>query len=937
MVEGEWKNVKRRERYIREEIDPLKLLRILERDTLTKSDCENIQTACNNHGPIHATENELLRRLEKRGPQAFSKFVKALRETGQDHAAQLLDPKCEVTGAISNEKQDERVLEAGVAADIRVKIFLLKPTEEQVKELETFCDRFKKSHCDETGDLRQHFNGFLSENVEKFVNLVKSTYDIKSQLILIFRFSDVDAANTFWHDFTNGNLKSIIKEKLQSFPCQNNCFKDEDIQFDIVVDEEDFTKVYNTLKDPKEYGEILVDGMEKQELKLREYQLELAKPALEGRNSIICAPTGSGKTFVAMEVIKHITAKPDHKFVAFIVNTVSLVEQQQSYLERYLPYSVSISSACGSYQDIHLPTILKENNVVVMTAQLLLNCLKKKPAVDEEDHSGGVKISQFSLLVFDECHHTTKDHPYNEIMRWYLRHKFEAESPILPQIIGLSASLGIGTGNHGSGSKAEEHIMGLLANMDIHDLQVYTGESQDVSTNITPISRDESNVFHRTIDDVMCNIEKMLSPSQSSDRSTYQHGSQPYENWVVKLCSAGLDRDKLTCAEHLKFYNNSLMMNIELRTEDALQYLRKSISPLNHEQSTEVEKKLDEFFVNAERIIKEDPSHCEPNPFLKKLETRLQEKFSSDDGGKSKGIIFVRTRESATALVNWMKNSQILKDLVKNPTSVIGCGQRNGKVGMPKAQQDKEIKSFRDGECNVIVATSVLLEGIDIPECNFAINYGMPGNEITFMQARGRVRSNDPVDYQYDIIVPRDQVMLKQRDLQKEKLMNETIKKVEKETKKENFREKVEKRQRVYYEYLKNLTKASSNVNLVPEDVNFHCVKCDKFACKARDIKKFSTAFIVPNYEKNLHNAIFEEDTPKIMCGGLNRNSKTFCKDCRRDWGNRAKNEFGEFPLIKIESFRVKNSSKSVDHWCKKWKDFPFDLETFNPDTDLNN
>lgn len=110
---------------------------------------------------------------------------------------------------------------------------------------------------------------------------------------------------------------------------------------------------------------------------------------------------------------------------------------------------------------------------------------------------------------------------------------------------------------------------------------------------------------------------------------------------------------------------------------------------------------------------------------------------------------------------------------------------------MPKARQDKEIKSFRDGECNVIVATSVLLEGIDIPECNFAINYGMPGNEITFTQARGRVRSNDPDGWQYDIIVPHDQVMIKQRDLQKEKLMNETIKKVERDTRKENFREQV--------------------------------------------------------------------------------------------------------------------------------------------------
>jgi ERCC4-related helicase len=111
-------------------------------------------------------------------------------------------------------------------------------------------------------------------------------------------------------------------------------------------------------------------------------------------------------------------------------------------------------------------------------------------------------------------------------------------------------------------------------------------------------------------------------------------------------------------------------------------------------------------------------------------------------------------------------------------------------VGMAKASQDREIKNFREGDCNVIVATSVLVEGIDIPKCNFVINYGMPGNEITLMQARGRVRANMPDDWQYDIIVSREQVMIKERDLRKEKLMKETIAKVKRKSK-EDFKKAV--------------------------------------------------------------------------------------------------------------------------------------------------
>ena len=55
--------------------------------------------------------------------------------------------------------------------------------------------------------------------------------------------------------------------------------------------------------------------------------------------------------------------------------------------------------------------------------------------------------------------------------------------------------------------------------------------------------------------------------------------------------------------------------------------------------------------------------------------------------------------------------------------------------------QKHAIKKFRSGSFNLLVATDIAQEGLDIPECNYVIRYEFVSNEIGTVQSRGRARA----------------------------------------------------------------------------------------------------------------------------------------------------------------------------------------------------
>lgn len=68
---------------------------------------------------------------------------------------------------------------------------------------------------------------------------------------------------------------------------------------------------------------------------------------------------------------------------------------------------------------------------------------------------------------------------------------------------------------------------------------------------------------------------------------------------------------------------------------------------------------------------------------------------------------------------------------------------------MTKVQQDEILKLFKKGDHNVIIATSVAEEGLDIQMCSLVVRYDFVTNEIAMVQSRGTFLQKNKYSIRY--------------------------------------------------------------------------------------------------------------------------------------------------------------------------------------------
>ncbi len=104
-------------------------------------------------------------------------------------------------------------------------------------------------------------------------------------------------------------------------------------------------------------------------------------------------------------------------------------------------------------------------------------------------------------------------------------------------------------------------------------------------------------------------------------------------------------------------------------------------------------------------------------------------------------IVFVKERNTVTILSQMLSLVPPIRSKYR-----IGMATAVGKRDMWDLSRSLDLEGlqeFRAGTVNLLVATSVLEEGIDVPACNLVICFDKPPTLKSFIQRRGRARMRD--------------------------------------------------------------------------------------------------------------------------------------------------------------------------------------------------
>ena len=482
----------------------------------------------------------------------------------------------------------------------------------------------------------------------------------------------------------------------------------------------------------------------------RKYQMTLAKDCLDA-NTLVVLPTGLGKTIIAL----YTTAVTLHegKKVLVMAPTKPLVEQHASVFLKLLT-DTSIGLMNGLMSAEKRKDILKNNDLIISTPQCIANDLENQR----------YNMDDFGLVIYDEAHRGTGNYAYVTVAGY---------------CTGEIRSIGL-TASPGSDIKKVEEV---CRNLRFTCIDVRTENDPDVAPYIheTYIKKIEVNMPKELLDIV--GIFKDLLDHYFIELSNLHLTKENWPPSTTHMLMIGdslqkrLRRGERSATLYRGLTVQSICIKIlhaiNLAETQGMSSLRSYMTKLNEEAQVQKGNKGGKELVARKEYLDAwgmvSSSRIE-HPKVSKLMSLVSQILNSDSS--SKVMIFTQYRDTCDVLVEKLS-------CVEGASVGKLIGQSNG--GLRQKEQIGILEEFRNGTRNVIVATSVGEEGLDVASTNAVIFYEPVPSEIRTIQRRGRTgRKNDGEVFVLIAKETMDEVF-EQSSMRKEDQMRSRLEKLNKE------------------------------------------------------------------------------------------------------------------------------------------------------------
>ena len=470
--------------------------------------------------------------------------------------------------------------------------------------------------------------------------------------------------------------------------------------------------------------------LKKDAIESRLYQQVLAGDVLKKGNTMVVAPTALGKTIVAILVSADRLHKVKNSKVLVLAPSKPLAIQHESSFKDFL--TLPCTSITGAIKPEERVTRWQESRIICATPQ----------TVESDLLNGRYDLSSVSLIVFDECHHGVGSYSYV-----YLASRYVQESKF-NLILGLTASPG----------SDKFKIKEVCENLYIQNIVVKTEDDADVKPYFNPVELEWVRVkMSSELEKIKGYVDKSLKVRLKALKNM----------GIIKTVSVGKvdilkargrvqgEIARSTNPDKDLFQSISILsavINIqhaqELIETQGVQTFNKYVARLR-KKKTKAAKSLmwDDNFGRAVKLARDAEKHGWEHPKLREITKILKKELGESDGQTklkterfddksdettSKIMVFTQYRDTLE-----MIHQKLEKEGIKS-AKFYGQASKDGEKGLTQKEQKAIIKSFRMGEYDVLLSTSVAEEGIDIPAVDLVVLYEPVPSEVRMIQRRGR-------------------------------------------------------------------------------------------------------------------------------------------------------------------------------------------------------